>query len=86
VRFSPAPAGLAIVSRERTFARWWAHPGDVREKWIHSAQKCAEVLVPDTIPARFIEGAYVSCAASQHELRRLAPNLPITIDSDLFFQ
>jgi hypothetical protein len=86
VRFRSAPEGLAIVDRERTFARWWAHPGDLREKWIHSVQKCAEVLVPDVIATRHIVGAYVSCQASQLELRRNAPNLPITIDADLFFQ
>jgi len=86
VRFRPAPVGLAIVGRERTFARWWAHPGDLREKWIHSAQKCAEVLVPDVVPVRFIRGAYVSCDSSRQELQGLARSLPITVDGDLFFQ
>ncbi len=86
VRFRPAPDGLAIVDQERTFARWWAHPGDEREKWRHSIQKCAEVLVPDVVPVRHITGAYVSCDLSEQRLRALAPNLPITVDGDLFFQ
>jgi hypothetical protein len=86
VRFSPAPAGLAIVDRERTFARWWAHPDDIREKWRHSAQKGAEVLVPNVVPAQYVTGAYVSCVLSEQTLRGLAPTLPITVDRDLFFQ
>lgn len=86
VRFRPAPDGLAFVDRERTFARWWAHPGDQIEKWRHSVQKCAEVLVPDVVPAQYITGAYVSCEVSEQRLRSLAPSLPITINADLFFR
>jgi hypothetical protein len=85
VRFRPAPAGLAIVNRERTFAEWWTHD-DLIEKQRHTSQKCAEVLVPDVVPARYLIGAYVSCDDSRQRLRALAPNLPITVDGDLFFQ
>jgi hypothetical protein len=35
-RFTPAPAGLAIVDRDRTFATWWTHDDQI-EKWRHSA-------------------------------------------------
>jgi len=85
VSFRPAPAGLAIVDRNRTFAEWWTHDDQI-EQWRHSSQKCAEVLVPDAVPARYVIGAYVSCDDSQRTLRRLAPNLPITVDSHLFFR
>jgi hypothetical protein len=84
VSFKPAPEGLAIVNRARTFAEWWTHDDQI-EQWRHSAQKCAEVLVPDVIPVHHILGAYVSCEASRQELSRNAPNLPITINADLFF-
>ena len=86
VRFSPAPSGLEIVSRERTFARYWTHPGNEREGHKHVGQKCAEVLVPDVVPVRFVTGAYVSCDLSEARLRRLTPNLPTTLNADLFFQ
>lgn len=85
VRFSPAPDGLAIVDRDRTFARWWNHPDDQIEHWRHSAQKCAELLVPDVVAARFINGAYSSCEESREALRHLGFGLPITVDGDLFF-
>lgn len=85
VRFSPAPGGLAIVDNERTFARWWAHPDDQIDQWRHSGQKCAEVLVPDVVPTRYIDGAYVSCSESSQALLDAGFNLPFTRSGDLFF-
>ncbi len=86
VRFSPAPSGLAIVDRERTFARNWKHPEDQIDEWRHSAQKCAEVLVPDVVPVRYITGAFLSSGIAEQRLSELAPDLPIAINGDLFFQ
>jgi len=85
VRFRPAPTGLRIVDRDRTFAEWWTHDNQI-EQWRHSAQKCAEVLVPDVVPAPYVIGAYVSCDDSRQRLHRLAASLPITVDPHLFFQ
>jgi len=86
VRFSPAPGGLAIVDRERTFAPWWNHPEDQIDQWRHSAQKCAEVLVPDAVPTRYINGAYASCDESNQALLDAGFNLPVTMNGDLFFR
>jgi len=86
VRFSAAPGGLAIVDRERTFARYWNHPEDEREHWRHSAQKCAEVLVPDVVSMRSVNGAYVSCDEGNHALVEAGFRLPVTRDRDLFFR
>jgi hypothetical protein len=86
VRFSPAPGGLRIVNGERTFARWWNHPEDQIDQWRHSAQKCAEVLVPDRVPTRYISGAYASCDKSAQALVDVGFNLPVARDGDLFFR
>jgi hypothetical protein len=43
VRFAPAPDGLAIVDRERTFAEDWRHPDQITY-WRQKSMKCAEVL------------------------------------------
>jgi len=86
VRFSPAPGGLAIVNKERTFARWWNHPDDQVEQWRHSSQKCAEVLVPDLVPVRYIDGAYVSGEEGHQTLTDAGFDLPVTITGDLFFR
>lgn len=85
VSFRPAPAGLAIVDRDRTFAEWWTHDDQI-EQWRHSSQKCAEVLVPDGVPPSCVTGAYVSCDGSRRQLQHLAPDLPVTVNPWLFFQ
>jgi hypothetical protein len=85
VRFRSSPEGLAIVDRDRTFAEWWTHDDQI-EQWRHSAQKCAEILVPDIVPVRYVIGAYVSGAGGRERLQRLAPSLPIQQDPHLFFQ
>ena len=85
VRFSPAPGGLAIVDKERTFARWWTHPDDEIDQWRHSAQKCAEVLVPEVVPTRYIDGAYVSCGEGRQALVETGFDLGVTTNGDLFF-
>ncbi len=86
VTFKPASDGLDIVNRARTFARSWKNPEDQIDEWRHSAQKCAEVLVPDVVPSKFIFGAYVSCEVSRKRLQELVPSLQVTINADLFFQ
>ena len=56
------------------------------EYWEKKRIKCAEVLVPDRIAPEFINGAYVSCSEAEQKLLDTGFNLPIYIDSHLFFQ
>lgn len=84
-RFLPAPGGLAIVDRDRTFADWWTHPDQI-EQWRHSAQKCAEILVPGSVPPRYVFGAYVSSERGRDRLQQLSPNLPMIVNRNMFFQ
>ena len=84
-RFAPAPGGLTLVDRERVFAEWWNHPNDQIEQWRHTSEKYAEVLVPDRIAPQYILGAYVSCTQAMAALRGVAPELPVVIDTHLFF-
>jgi hypothetical protein len=84
-RFLPAPGGLAIVDRDRTFADWWTHPDQI-EQWRHSAQKCAEVLVPGVVPSRYVFGAYVSSERGRDRLQRVSPSLPMIVNKNMFFQ
>src|ERR1700675_283468 len=58
--FWPVTTGLEILSRERLFARNWAHPGDPYEEMSHRSEKCAEVLIPDRVEAGMVTGAYVA--------------------------
>jgi len=84
VRFS-APDRLRFMSRDYIFARNWKHPDNQIEEWRHSSAKCAEVLIPERIPASFLLGAYVVDGAAKLRLEACGFQLPISIDSDLFF-
>lgn len=83
--FKASPEGLAVVQRDLVFAESWKHPQDQIQEWRHGSIVCAEVLVPDVVPARYIRGAYVSSAEGANLLKRLAPDLDVTINSHLFF-
>lgn len=85
VRFAAAPAGLAIVDHERTYAESWNHPEQI-EKWRRASAKCAEVLVPDRVDPRYLTGAYVSCAEAQSRLVERTPDLAVVINGHLFFR
>jgi ssDNA thymidine ADP-ribosyltransferase, DarT len=57
VRWAKAPAGLAIVDRELTYASDWRHQDQI-EYWRRKSHKCAEVLVPDKVEPGYILGGY----------------------------
>lgn len=78
-------ASLAIVDKDLVFAEYWTHPEDQIAEWRHKSVKCAEVLVPDEVPARYVEGAYVSGRAGRDALSAAAPALAVTEDAHFFF-
>lgn len=86
VRFAAAPGGVHVVNEEYTFADSWKHPDDQIEEWRHKSRMCAEVLVPDSVPPKFITGIYVSSERSAAEVRRTAPELAPRVNHRLFFQ
>lgn len=85
-RFSPAPGGLSIVNQERVFAEYWTHPENPIDEWRHKSEKCAEVLVPDSVDPSYIFGAYVSNAGTSASLTQQAPGLQVIVNTHLFFR
>ncbi len=83
--FGPAPSGLANVNSELVFVEYWTDPDPI-QAYRRKSVKCAEVLVPDGVPAEYIRGAYVSCDAGRDQLSALAPDLVATINGHLFFR
>jgi hypothetical protein len=86
VRFAPVDASLSRLDRELVFAEYWTHPDDPIEEWRHGSIKCAEVLIPDRVDSRFIQGGYVSGEASRSAVQSAAQGFPVTIDGHLFFR
>ncbi len=86
VRFAAAPGGLAIVSEEYTFAEYWTHPEDPIEQLRHKSRMCAEVLVPDRVPAEYIGAAYTASADVLEKVRAVESGLRTTVNKRLFFR
>ncbi len=86
VRFASAPDGLSIVDGAKTFAVSWKHPDDQIAEWRHTSAMCAEVLVPDCVPPRYIECAYVSDGAAKNNVDDLGLGLRAMINRPLFFR
>ena len=51
----------------------------------HKSEKCAEVLVPDRVEARFVVGAYVAIQNALKTFQALETALPVRIRNDMFF-
>lgn len=80
------PNKIRHLNLQRIFAPNWKHPENKIEEWRHSSAKCAEVLIPNQLPVSYLMGAYVVGPESKKKLIESGFNLPITIDSDLFFR
>jgi len=83
-RFEPCPEGLSCVDRSRTFARDWRDPV-LPVFWRKRSQKCAEVLVPSSVPPKHLLGAYVSGDEAAEVFNSHKTGLAVTIDPDFFF-
>lgn len=87
--FGPAPDGLEFVDEEMVFSKYWTDPDQI-EQWKKASIKCAEVLVPDHVNAKFINKAYVSCTDSKIRLERImrdaGVNLNVDVNKYLFFE
>jgi hypothetical protein len=74
--FWPVTDGLGVINGDRVFARYWTHPNDLYDEMTHKSEKCAEVLVPDRVETRIIQGAYVANQVSLAAFQRLNSQLP----------
>jgi hypothetical protein len=84
VRFAAGPVGLGIVDRALTFADDWTD-NDQIQYFRKKAAKCAEVLIPDCVEAKYLLGAYVVREDVQQKLQAVAPGLAVQVNAHLFF-
>lgn len=83
--FWPSPDGLARIDRELTFAEDWRDLDQI-VYWQKKQAKCAEVLVPGRVDAKYITGVYASCAQSKAAIDALGLPWQVTVNSHMFFQ
>lgn len=85
VRFSKGISGLKRIDKDIVFARYWTHD-DPLEALRHKAAMCAEVLIPDSVDPKYINGVYVSCPETNALVRERFPHLSVDLRSNLFFR
>lgn len=87
VRFlPPKPAYDRFLDFDDIFALKWTHPDDPIAEMRHKSRKCAEVLVPHVVEARFIVAARVVNESTKQRLAALGFPHRILIDPVLFFR
>jgi len=84
-RFYSVERGLAALNEERVFAQYWTHHNNPIERMQHGSEKCAEVLIPDLVEAKYILGAYVSNQTALKSVQELSTRLTATVKGDMFF-
>lgn len=80
------PAQWQHLAFDDIYAMDWRHPGDPAAFYRHRSRKCAEVLVPNSVPPSFVEGAYVVDKQGANALTSAGFGLPIHINAVLFFR
>lgn len=83
VRFR-APDGLDELNFDKIYAEDWRHPDDKVAYWRHKSMKCAEVLVPDFIDAKYIQGAYVVSQEVKRQLQQFGFPGSIEVNRHIF--
>jgi hypothetical protein len=79
------PEALNELELEQIYARNWNHDDPIAY-WRHKSQKCAEVLIPHSIPPKYIIGAYVVSETVKQKLTATGFSHNIKINSDIFFR
>jgi hypothetical protein len=86
-RFLPSPRGLALLDHSLIFAEYWTDQNDPIAQMRKKRAKCAEVLVPDLVPSRYLLRAHVSCReAARTALEASGGQLKPHLNAHLFFR
>lgn len=81
--FKTVAEGLPFLDKDEVYATFWLND-DYWEQERLKGIKCAEVLVPNEISAKYIVGVYVANQAAFDYFKKVS-NLPVEIKSGLFF-
>lgn len=86
--FQEPQLGFASLNENLIYVRYWNDANPIvkdRKTWAI----CAEVLVPDVVDTKFIQGIYVSCIDTEQKVLHIIGSNPlaknIQIFEDLFF-
>ena len=85
VRFYDALSGINSIDFNKIFSDNWIHD-DIYETALHKKIKCAEILIPDSIPYPYIIGASVLNETSKIKLLQKGFDKNIIIKPSTFFR
>lgn len=85
VRFL-GPSQWKSLAFDDIYATDWRHPGDQIAFWKHKSRMCAEVLVPNRIQSKLVEGAYVVDKDASEKLKAAGFDRPVVISPAKFFR
>ena len=85
VRFFSPVDGLERLDFTKIHAKFWTDPDPIiqREK---KAIKCAEILIPYSVSAEYIVGAYVVSEESEDKLIKCGFDKPIAVRPQVFYR
>ncbi len=84
-RFDSSPEGLLRLDEQRVYAEDWTDP-DTWTYFEKKRQRCAEVLIPDSIPFDFLMGCYVCEESARTLCRESVPEFEVVVGSRVFFR
>lgn len=79
-----SPSQSEVLDFDDIYSVDWWHPGDLARGFQHRYRKCAEVLVPDRVEPRFLNGAYVVDSDAAGLVTGWGAGLPIEVAPSLF--
>lgn len=83
-RFYPSPQGLAVLDEEPIYAVWWNDPNP----WIKAEkkrQRCSEVLIPDSVPPRYLMGCFVYSKQVEQVCQSIGVSIGTVVRPGVFF-
>ncbi|MFC4308257.1 DUF4433 domain-containing protein [Steroidobacter flavus] len=80
------PKQWKFLAFDDIYATDWRHPGDQVAYWKHKSRMCAEVLVPNLVESKFIEGAYVADKDVSEKLRTAKFDRSVVVSPTKFFR
>ena len=85
-RFYSPEEGYERLNFNLIFAESWKHPESQVMEFKHKSIKCAEILVPNSIPLKYIISIYTYNEETKQNVENLFPLIDVEINPYLFFK
>lgn len=84
-KFYSAVDGIQQINFKKVFEQYWVHD-DQFEYANHKAIKCAEILIPYSVPYEYVVGAYVANHDAKNALQNAGFDRRIAVNAGVFYR